>query len=104
MSFALVAQFRSLDDTRSQVQRLLLDYRAKVREEPGNILFEVNALQGDPGQFLVYEEYDDEGAFNAHLSSSHNLAFNDSLAALVVGGVSDLTILVPLQGGNVETH
>jgi quinol monooxygenase YgiN len=41
----------------------------------------------------VYEQYRDQDAFQAHLSSRHGRTFNDALKSLVVGGASRVTFL-----------
>jgi quinol monooxygenase YgiN len=67
-----------------------------VRSERGNLAFEPWREEGTPGSFFVYEVYADEGAFAAHLASSHSVEFNALLSGHVAGGASELTTLCAL--------
>ena len=48
--------------------------------EPGCKTFDVSIDPTDTGSFLVYEIYEDETAFNAHLASRHFTEFNSRIA------------------------
>ena len=44
---------------------------ASLAEEPGCLRFDVCAVEGDPGRFVLYEVYADEAAFAAHGETPH---------------------------------
>ncbi|MGI9409971.1 MAG: putative quinol monooxygenase [Hyphomicrobiaceae bacterium] len=44
---------------------------ASVREEPGCSQFDVAQDPNDPASFFLYEIYDDEAAFKAHIETEH---------------------------------
>jgi len=100
---SLIARLQAIDGKQREVALLLSAFEADVRIEPGNLIFAVNAVTGDGTEFFVYEEYADDNAFAAHLSSLHNQRFNRALAPLVVSGQSELTMLERLQGREDET-
>lgn len=99
-SVVVLAEIRSLPGAESTVQQMLLKFAETVRKEAGNLIFAPNTHTTDHSLFLVYEEYVDEHAFQAHLASSHSAAFNSRLASHIVGGVSQLTMLSALQPEN----
>jgi quinol monooxygenase YgiN len=42
-----------------------------VRAEPGNLVYSFHQSVEDPHRFLVYEQYVDEAAMEAHLQTPH---------------------------------
>jgi (4S)-4-hydroxy-5-phosphonooxypentane-2,3-dione isomerase len=46
-----------------------------VKDEPGCRRFDVLAVPDDPRRFVLYEIYDDAGAFDLHLASAHYKTF-----------------------------
>ena len=58
-------------------------------EEPGCKTFDVSIDPTDAGSFLVYEIYEDEAAFETHLTTEHFIQFN----SLVSGWVTHKRVL-----------
>lgn len=92
MSVSLYAEFSALAGNEAHVAELIAEFASQVRAEPGNVVFDPFIVPGS-GAFFVVETYVDESAFASHLASEHGLAFNVSLAPLIVGGQSTLTQL-----------
>lgn len=88
----LIADLMALEGCESDVRLILTDYAEHVRAEPGNQVFECYQTQGNSKRFLVYEIYDDEAAFQAHLSAPMNAEINQRLSS-VTEGASSLTFL-----------
>jgi len=55
-----------------------------VTNEPGCQQFDVLISEDDPLQVTLYEAYDDEQAFTAHLAAPHFAPFRDETPALIV--------------------
>lgn len=89
----LYATFTATAGNAAHVAALLRDYAANVRGEPGNVLFEATCKRDQPEAFLVYEEYADDAAFQAHLNAPYGALFNAALAPLIVEPQSRLTFL-----------
>jgi autoinducer 2-degrading protein len=70
----------------SAVFRTLIDANAiaSVRDEPGCRQFDVVEPEGEPDRILLYEIYDDAGAFDQHLHTPHFLEFDVRSKPLVV--------------------
>jgi (4S)-4-hydroxy-5-phosphonooxypentane-2,3-dione isomerase len=64
-------------------QAILANARQSLADEPACRLFDVCRDPADPCQFFLYELYDDEAAFAAHLQTPHFLQMNASTAAWV---------------------
>ena len=57
-----------------QIERVLKfgrEMETHSRQEPGCKAYIVNQLVDDPEVVVLYEQYDDEAAFQAHLASEH---------------------------------
>ncbi len=90
----LIAELVARDGCEPDVQAILSEYAIDVRAESGNQVFECYQTQEDPRRFVVYEIYDDEAAFQAHLSAPKNAEINHRLSSVTEGG-SSLTFLTP---------
>ena len=89
----LIAKLSALPGKDDELAALLAELAQDVRAEPGNVVFTVHRLRDDQNVFLVYEIYEDEQAFRAHMSTTHGLTFNERIKTLVEGGASQLTWL-----------
>ncbi len=60
----------------------LVDAEASVRDEPGCRQFDVLTPDEGGDTVVLYEIYDDDSAFAAHLRTPHFAAFRDAIADL----------------------
>lgn len=93
MTWALSAEFTAAPGAENRVADLVRDLAARVRAEPGNLVFNPHTLKDAPRRWFVYEVYRDEEAFHEHLAADYGVAFNAELAGLVEEGGSRLTFL-----------
>jgi quinol monooxygenase YgiN len=56
-----------------------------TRQEAGNIFYSLYQSPLTPVEFIFYEEYTDEAAFQAHASSDHFAAFAEGIKDLTAG-------------------
>jgi quinol monooxygenase YgiN len=92
----LLAEFTAREGAKDEIASLIGDYALKVREEEGNIAFDVYTKEADPRAFWIFEVYQDEDAFQAHLNAPYGGPFNAALNPLVEEDASVLTFLDPL--------
>jgi quinol monooxygenase YgiN len=92
----LLAEFTAREGAQDEIVSLIGDYALKVREEEGNIAFDVYTKEADPRAFWIFEVYQDEDAFQAHLNAPYGGPFNAALSPLVEEDASVLTFLDPL--------
>jgi quinol monooxygenase YgiN len=57
---------------------------ASLRDEPGCRLFDVCVDISDANRIFLYEIYDDETAFSAHLASAHYKSFDARTSGLIL--------------------
>ncbi|MEU6085309.1 putative quinol monooxygenase [Streptomyces sp. NPDC047085] len=98
MKKTLLAEFTAREGAEGEVSRLIGDYAVKVREEEGNLVFDVYTKASDPRAFWIFEVYRDADAFQAHLNAPYGHPFNTALAPLIEEDASVLTFLDPLSG------
>lgn len=58
------------------------DAQASLRDEPGCRRFDVLTPDGGGDKVVLYEIYDDDAAFAAHMETPHFAAFRDAIADL----------------------
>ncbi len=79
----VIARYRAEPGRGDEVAELLVPHIAATRAEPGCRGFLVNRSTEDADRFVLYEQYVDEAAFEAHRESPH-------FARYVLGGVVPL--------------
>ncbi|MFN8050483.1 MAG: putative quinol monooxygenase [Acidimicrobiales bacterium] len=67
---------------------LMAELETATRAEPGNIQYAFWLSHSEPGTFLVFEEWADDDALNAHMSSPHMAEFLGGAAGLGITGTS----------------
>jgi quinol monooxygenase YgiN len=88
--FAVTVLFQIEAGQMDAFMPLMIDNaRASIRLEPGCRQFDVCADPARPQDIFLYEIYDDEAAFKAHLQTAHFLSFDAKVASMV----TDKTVL-----------
>ncbi|WP_328769532.1 putative quinol monooxygenase [Streptomyces sp. NBC_00286] len=96
MTKTLLAEFTAREGSEAEVARLIREYALKVREEKGNLAFDVYTKSANPRAYWIFEAYRDEAAFKAHLNAPYGAPFNAALIPLIEEDGSVLTFLDPL--------
>jgi quinol monooxygenase YgiN len=71
-------RFRAED--RDEIALLLRELTEASRQEPGCVTYIPHTVDGDPDTVLIYEQYADEAAADAHRATAH-------FARLAIGGL-----------------
>jgi len=59
----------------AEVSAIFAKLTEASRKEPGCVMYLVHRHKTDPRRFLVYEQYRDDAALEAHRSSAHFLQY-----------------------------
>jgi quinol monooxygenase YgiN len=78
ITFTVRMTFRPED--REEIARLFRELTAASRQEPGCVSYIPHWVQGEPATLLLYEQYRDQAALDAHRASQH-------FATHVIGGL-----------------
>ena len=79
----VVGQVHTLLGRRAEVVELLADTQARAREEPGCVSYDFAEAVGDPGRFVVVQEWRDEAAMEAHYRSDGYVDYQARIGELL---------------------
>jgi quinol monooxygenase YgiN len=96
MPKTLYAEFAVKPGNEPRVAEMMRELAAHVRREPGNVVFDPYVEEAHPNRYFVFEVYEDQAAFDAHISADYGARFNAELTDLIEGDASELTWLRPL--------
>ena len=84
MAYAVIARWTARADEVDEVARCLAALGQASRAEPGNLQYTVHRDPSDPLVFVIYEQYADEAAFQAHVEAPHfkEIALGDAIPRL----------------------
>ena len=75
-NYSLIVDFEVKDGMMEQFLPVMKENaRASVANEPGCLQFDVLQVQGEPNRVVLFEVYQDEAAFQAHMKMPHLAAF-----------------------------
>ena len=77
----VIAEYRTKPGKGDEVAAVLALHGSRSAAEPGCRAFTANRSQEDRDRFVLYEQYDDEAAFQAHRGSPH---FQEYIAGRVI--------------------
>jgi len=69
ISFTVRMKFRS--DDRARVAEILTALAEASRKEPGCVTYIPHTVEGEPDSVVIYEQYQDQKAVEAHRASRH---------------------------------
>lgn len=69
VSFTVRMRFPS--EERNDVTEMLRELALASRQEPGCVSYDPHRIDGDPDTILIYEQYKDQAAVEAHRASVH---------------------------------
>jgi quinol monooxygenase YgiN len=78
ISFTVRMTFRS--DDRDEIHQILRELTRLSRQEPGCVVYIPHVVESDPDTIVIYEQYRDEAAAEAHRATPH-------FAKYAVGGL-----------------
>ena len=81
----VVAILRSKPGEEEALAQVMSKLAAEVKHEPANRRYDLFRSLADPTAILVYEEYDDQAALEAHTASAHFKAASGEMRPLLAG-------------------
>ena len=98
--FSVVVQMHVRPGRRAEFLAAMGENAASsVRDEAGCRRFDVCSVDGDDHRFVLYENYTDAAAFEAHKASPHFLRWREAAADVLVPGTQ-----VTTTGSLLVTH
>jgi len=96
MPKTLYAEFTVTPGNEQRVAEMMRELTTLVRQEPGNLVFDPYTEEANPNRYFVFEVYQDDAAFERHISADYGARFNAELKHLIEGDASELTWLINL--------
>jgi quinol monooxygenase YgiN len=86
MSISLLAKLKVQPGKEADFEAAAKDMIATVRTaEPGTLAYILHKNSKDPTEFIYYEVYTDQAAFDAHGKTDHMRAFGGKIGAILAG-------------------
>jgi len=79
--FVVVAQWHAKAGADDEIAEVLKTAIRNSRSEPGCVLFMANRSVDDPRKFVLYEQFADKAAFDAHLATD---SFKDNVIGRIL--------------------
>ena len=71
MAYVVSAKWRAKPGAEQRLAEICEEMTAPSRDEPGNRFYQAHRSPDDPQLFYLYEQYEDEAAYEAHMDSEH---------------------------------
>ncbi len=71
MAFIVCATWKARPGTEKRIEQILAEMVQSTRQEPGCMMYQPHRSLEDPTIFLLYEQYADRAAFDAHMASDY---------------------------------
>lgn len=71
MTYVVAATWRAREGEEERIREILELLTPLCRAEPGCRLYQAHRSTEDPRLFFIYEQYDDEAAFEEHAATEH---------------------------------
>ena len=97
MAKTLYAEFTVKPGSEDRVAEMMRELTKHVRREPGNQLFLPYTRESNPREYFVFEVYEDDAAFEEHISADYGARFNGELRDHIEEDGSVLTWLQPVS-------
>ena len=71
MAYVVCAKWTAKEGLESRLAEICVEMTEPSRAEPGNRFYHAHRSPDDPRLFFLYEQYDDEPGYEAHMASEH---------------------------------
>jgi quinol monooxygenase YgiN len=71
MAYVVCAKWTAKEGKEDRLTQICEEMTEPSRAEPGNIFYQAQRDPENPRLFFLYEQYVDEGGYEAHMASEH---------------------------------
>lgn len=71
MAYVVAAKWRAHPGKADRLLEVIQAMTPPSRAEPACVFYQAQRSQTDPDLFLLYEQYDDEAGYEAHMNTEH---------------------------------
>ena len=95
MTKTVIATVKAAAGQEEKLASMIRELAQMVRKDAGTAQFDVYRDRDDKGAFQFLEVYDDEAAFQLHITADHVQKFNEALKEVAEGGASKVYFVDP---------
>ena len=71
MAYVVAAKWRANEGEEEKIREIIEIMTPLSREEPGCLFYQAHRSAEDPRLFFLYEQYDGEAGYEAHMATEH---------------------------------
>jgi quinol monooxygenase YgiN len=71
MAYVVCAKWTAKEGKENRLVEIIEEMTEPSRAEPGNLYYQAQRSPDNPRLFFLYEQYADEGGYEAHMASDH---------------------------------
>ena len=71
MAYVVCARWTANEGLEDRLAEICEEMTEPSRAEPGNLFYQANRSPENPRLFFLYEQYEDEAGYEAHMASEH---------------------------------
>jgi quinol monooxygenase YgiN len=71
MAYVVCAKWTAKEGKEDRLVEIIEEMTEPSRAEPGNLYYQAQRSPDNPRLFFLYEQYADEGGYEAHMASEH---------------------------------
>lgn len=71
MAYVVVAKWTAKEGMEDRLEQICNEMTEPSRAEPANRFYQAHRSPENPRLFFLYEQYDDEAGYEAHMASEH---------------------------------
>ncbi|MGB3296413.1 MAG: putative quinol monooxygenase [Phormidesmis sp.] len=95
MTKTVIATVKAAAGQEEKLASMIRELAQLVRKDKGTVKFDVYRDLNERGAFQFLEVYDDEEAFQGHITAEHVQNFNEALKDIAEGGASKVFFVEP---------
>jgi quinol monooxygenase YgiN len=71
MAYVVCAKWTAEEGKEARLAQICEEMTEPSRAEPGNVFYQAHRAPDNPRLFFLYEQYEDEAGYEAHMASEH---------------------------------
>jgi quinol monooxygenase YgiN len=71
MAYVVVAKWTAKEGLEDRLEEICNEMTEPSRAEPANLFYQAHRSAENPRLFFLYEQYEDEAGYEAHMASEH---------------------------------
>ena len=71
MAYVVCAKWTAEEGKEARLEEVIDEMTEPSRAEPGNRFYQAHRSPDNPRLFYLYEQYDDQAGYEAHMASAH---------------------------------